>query len=829
MNYNGIHGKRFILEQDDCLIELRYDQGGDLSKTGIYISKDNGSSWKKVPDLDDLSKEVANAIATIQSGLSTPINIALESQLPDLTGITDWVASTSYSVGDLVLYNNTVYKCITANSDAQFTDTNWDVVCKDGTYYSIQEMDVTAPGRAGRAWYNSAEDKDSWQLQFDHQGRPITEYDNYSNNDVITEDSVVTVDKVLYRATKDVTCHANWNTDKTDFEELKTSGAILNEFVPNHYYAENEMIVEDGYIYTRKTAGISLGTLGDDIANWKTQTKLHQDGQRYVSWKIGTLPQTPSSTWTYLTNFIYVDGDASMLGIDEITVPVDGLYYINIPPIGEFGVSATNKRSAIEIQNSDGTCIDLSYSTNFSRVAGVVGMHHLKQGEKIKLHFYGDTNLTALYSTAICEFGLIAEDQSTNVIVEANLVLPTRVTANTNFYAVTNISNPSAMKADGTIIIPEDGLYLLSMDAIASTSGGAAGALETTIFKNSEGALVNQNAIADLYTSGTNMQAEGITRLIEVEKGDTISIRLLKGVTESNIGYGANMKPKIRLVKVKSTEVKLTAKDLYNEYVNDLEVGVKPQSYESFIKSLVQREAMHMECNIPKVTLQAGTIVNNLTVTQGEDLLEDGTKLTAPVSGLYHVHIITHVAGQSTSRIGLMKNTTNYYDDLWVAVSETDQKHVFQNSLDTTIWLNAGDYITIANVYAVTDLQGTVEFSLIPCGTDTINQFNVWVPDEEYNLGNGLYGVRKVVQGTTNSDMIIDLSQYNIAKLEKVEGTADVDTGVTSALIPCYYTNVAFINVWYNKTTKELHLVRGTQYSKATDVFDFSLIYTKNN
>lgn len=39
--------------------------------------------------------------------------------------IADWVASTSYAVGDMVIYQNSIYKCITANSDATFTGSNW--------------------------------------------------------------------------------------------------------------------------------------------------------------------------------------------------------------------------------------------------------------------------------------------------------------------------------------------------------------------------------------------------------------------------------------------------------------------------------------------------------------------------------------------------------------------------------------------------------------------------------------------------------------------------------------------------------------------------------
>lgn len=39
--------------------------------------------------------------------------------------IKDWVASTTYAVGNLVIYQNSLYKCITANNDSTFDETKW--------------------------------------------------------------------------------------------------------------------------------------------------------------------------------------------------------------------------------------------------------------------------------------------------------------------------------------------------------------------------------------------------------------------------------------------------------------------------------------------------------------------------------------------------------------------------------------------------------------------------------------------------------------------------------------------------------------------------------
>ena len=46
--------------------------------------------------------------------------------------IEDWVASEQYEVGDFVVYSAVLYKCLIANSDATFIQSNWQAISKDG-------------------------------------------------------------------------------------------------------------------------------------------------------------------------------------------------------------------------------------------------------------------------------------------------------------------------------------------------------------------------------------------------------------------------------------------------------------------------------------------------------------------------------------------------------------------------------------------------------------------------------------------------------------------------------------------------------------------------
>ena len=46
--------------------------------------------------------------------------------------IGDWEASAQYVVGDFVVYNAVLYKCLTTNNDSVFTQSNWQAISEDG-------------------------------------------------------------------------------------------------------------------------------------------------------------------------------------------------------------------------------------------------------------------------------------------------------------------------------------------------------------------------------------------------------------------------------------------------------------------------------------------------------------------------------------------------------------------------------------------------------------------------------------------------------------------------------------------------------------------------
>lgn len=105
--------------------------------SSIYSDKadneiDGNKSQNKYVGLSDGS----GTYQYYQKFTSRPTNISVlycikytNSNSPEKIDI--WTANTSYSVGNIVIYNDKIYKCITANNDATFIPLNW--VCLSAT------------------------------------------------------------------------------------------------------------------------------------------------------------------------------------------------------------------------------------------------------------------------------------------------------------------------------------------------------------------------------------------------------------------------------------------------------------------------------------------------------------------------------------------------------------------------------------------------------------------------------------------------------------------------------------------------------------------------
>ena len=114
----------------------------DLLGTRLSLLKRNASYAK-----NDLVQRDGKYLLCMVSGttVSTTLNLSsveIGDVITDGTvtwkvidpfaGISDWKSSKSYSIGDLVIYNNSIYKCISNNSDVAFTSSNWNLIGDSG-------------------------------------------------------------------------------------------------------------------------------------------------------------------------------------------------------------------------------------------------------------------------------------------------------------------------------------------------------------------------------------------------------------------------------------------------------------------------------------------------------------------------------------------------------------------------------------------------------------------------------------------------------------------------------------------------------------------------
>ena len=139
------------------------------------------------------------------------------------SGITDWVASTSYSVGQYVNYSGSLYKCTTANNDATFTASHWQQIS----------------GGAGIA--------------------------NWASSTSYTIGTLVIYSDKIYECTTAHTSSANFDTNEQANWQL--IGNNIDPWVSSKAYDVGDIAIYAGTLYRCKTAHTS-STFSGDIGNW---------------------------------------------------------------------------------------------------------------------------------------------------------------------------------------------------------------------------------------------------------------------------------------------------------------------------------------------------------------------------------------------------------------------------------------------------------------------------------------------------------------------------------------------------------------------------------
>lgn len=263
--------------------------------------------------------------------------------------IVDWQSSTEYSVGDIVINDNKIYKCITAHtSSSTFDDTKF-------TELSASESDK------GLDMYDTGV--------------------SYSVNDVVIYDNKI------YRCT---TAHTSTSTfDDTKWVEISASESVkgLDFYTSGVSYEVNDIVVYDNKIYKCITAHTSTNEF--DSTKWTEISASSSGGSGSVT------PSSSSSAMNVLWqgssgtgNGVEIQLNDSIANYDKIgfaakTYHEDGRNWyreIDCQSLVVFcGSSSTNRFGLSWGWGSSGDYCDiLSTSTLTKLVANISGMEVTK-------------------------------------------------------------------------------------------------------------------------------------------------------------------------------------------------------------------------------------------------------------------------------------------------------------------------------------------------------------------------------------------------------------------------------------------------------------------
>ena len=531
--------------------------------------------------------------------------------------------------------------------------------------------------------------------------------------------------------------------------EIDSNGGGIGPFIPFKNYKKNDVIINDNIIFICKDDYTASATLGDDVTHWVEMRKAIVSGNRYVRFQV---PQQtkPINAWASVENMTYVEGDQSMMSSNKLKAPVDGLYYATIS-IAQ-SLKGSDKCMILRLfnQNQEMKAVIESQGRWESQVS-LPFIAHLKAGEELSISYY----YTASPSNAgfVSEFGLLSDDKDDNLLAEADLIMPTSISARTyTTLTYENTSNLGIISTNGIITLPEDGSYMLSIDNLISSTGGTSGGLET-ILTIKDGTAVD--ALTTItHASCTKLQSAGFTHIITGSKGDTFEIKTYRTETQSNLTKSYDQK--IRLFKIKSVDYHIDSHDLYKDSGSTLD-------YEDWIKSKLTNQQLTVKTTIDKSQTLNKSFMKYIYASGELSMFQDN-KFIAPISGYYTFQLSPVVLNSSVSHsFALEKNPTvsSWKKDAlaWAPMVNANNANPGLNWFG---WLNKDDYLMV-DYYGSNNLtidpqsETTATLTLVSTGLSSMSQYTVdkphlWPDNQEIDLGDGLYGYKAVGEITASAN-----------------------------------------------------------------------------
>jgi hypothetical protein len=139
--------KSGVLDTDLSSVSASDDTIPSAKATKAYVDAhindaSDAHAASAVSAVDNFSNSASTDVQNVLEDFDSAITAAASSG----GGLAKWVASTSYSIDDIVWYSvdDKVYRCITANSDATFTPAKWTALSKEAeSLDELSDVDVT--------------------------------------------------------------------------------------------------------------------------------------------------------------------------------------------------------------------------------------------------------------------------------------------------------------------------------------------------------------------------------------------------------------------------------------------------------------------------------------------------------------------------------------------------------------------------------------------------------------------------------------------------------------------------------------------------------------
>lgn len=224
----------------------------------------------------------------------------------------NWVASKYYAIGDVVLYDNRLFKCIVANTSSSNFAADYDKwsaisskleLWKANTYYAVGDMVIynnklyrCKTGHTSTTTLSA--DIANWDLISSGT------IDNWKSNEDYNVNSVVIYNNKIYQCK---TSHSAGSTfDYSKWKEISSSDIDL--WAANFDYIVGDIVIYDNQLYRCITAHTSTSNFKDTISRWqvldtKWQAKDWAANTYYLVEEVVLYDNTPYKCITTHTSF----------------------------------------------------------------------------------------------------------------------------------------------------------------------------------------------------------------------------------------------------------------------------------------------------------------------------------------------------------------------------------------------------------------------------------------------------------------------------------------------------------------------------------------------